>query len=75
MLERPRNVPEYNEDSSTLGTKGVLNWYLGVVERDVRCSSSRRIARLNLRCLDTFTTFNENYCEAILGLASSSEVV
>ena len=44
-----------------VGTKGVLNWYLGVVERDVHCSSSRRIARLDLRCLDTFTTFNENY--------------
>ena len=75
MLQQPRNVPEYNEDPSTLGTKGILNRYLGVVERDVRCSSSRRVARLDLRCLNTFTTFNENNCKAILSLASSGEVV
>ena len=60
IFGRSRCAPEYNEDSSTVGTKGVLNWYLGVVERDVRCSSSRRNARLDLRCLDTFTTFYEN---------------
>jgi hypothetical protein len=70
-LEQPGTVPEYNEDPSTLGTKGVLNWYLDIVERDVRRSSSRRIARLDLRRLDTFTTFNENNCEPILGLAST----
>jgi hypothetical protein len=74
-LDRPGTVPEYNEDPSTFGTKGVLNWYLDIVERDVRRSSSRRIASLDLRRLDTFTTFNENNCEPILGLASDGEVV
>ena len=74
-LERSGTVPEHNEDPPTLGTKGVLNWYLDIVERDVRCSSSRGITGLDLRRLDTFTTFNEDNCKPILGLASNGEVV
>ncbi len=69
------NIPEHNEDTSTLWTKGILNWYLDIVERDVCCSSSSRVAGLDLRGLDTFITFNENNRESVLGLAPDGEVV
>lgn len=69
------DLPEHNEDSSSLRPKGIPNGHFYVVKHDIRCSSRRGIARLDRRRLDTFSAFNKDDSEAFFSFAPNGEVV
>ena len=68
-------LPENDENSSSLGTKRILNGDLYVVKCDIRCSSCRGIACLDWHCLDAFNTLDKYGSETIVRFTPNGEIV
>jgi hypothetical protein len=66
-------VTQDNKNSSTLQTKGILNWYFDVIESYKRGTSCGGIAGLNGLSLYAFATLDKDYSESILCLATNRE--
>lgn len=68
-------VAQYDEDSSTFSSQGILNGYFNIFKCDVCGTGSSRIAGLDGFGFNAFTTLDENNGEPICCLASNCEAV